>query len=196
MTDENLSADFFEAKYKDSPDPWNFARSAYEQHRYDEIIKSLGERHFHRAFEPGCSIGVLTERLAAICDQVYATDISATAITRARARCSGQLGVFIEEGSLTDSLPSAVFDLIVLSEVGYYLDSRALVALARNLTDCLTPDGVILAAHWLGTSNDHVLTGDQVHDILSANLGLERIHSHRYEGFRLDLWSSALWSNA
>jgi SAM-dependent methyltransferase len=196
MIDDNLSPRFFEAKYRDSVDPWDFARSTYEQHRYDEIIKSLGGRHFHRAFEPGCSIGVLTERLAAICDQVYATDISATAITRARARCSGQHGVFIEEGLLTDTLPSAAFDLIVLSEVGYYLDSRTLVTLARNLTDCLSPNGVILAAHWLGTSNDHVLTGDQVHDILSANLGLERIHSQRHEGFRIDQWCNALWSNA
>jgi SAM-dependent methyltransferase len=196
MIDESLSADFFEAKYRDSADPWDFARSTYEQDRYDEIVKSLGGRHFHRAFEPGCSIGVLTERLAAICDQVYATDISATAVARARARCSGHPGVFIEEGSLTNSLPSAAFDLIVLSEVGYYLDPRMLVTLARNLTDCLTADGMILAAHWLGTSKDHVLTGDQVHDILSANLNLERIHSRRHEGFRIDLWSNALWSNA
>lgn len=196
MIDDNLSANFFEAKYKDSADPWDFARSTYEQNRYDEMIKSLGGRHFHRAFEPGCSIGVLTERLGAICDQVYATDISATAVTRASVRCSGLPGVFIEEGSLTDSLPSAAFDLIVLSEVGYYLTEEKLAVLARNLTDRLTPRGVILAAHWLGISSDHVLTGDQVHDILSASLGLERIHSSRHEGFRIDLWSSAIWSNA
>jgi SAM-dependent methyltransferase len=191
MIDDDLSADFFEAKYRDSVDPWDFARSRYEQDRYDEIIKSLGGRRFHRAFEPGCSIGVLTERLAAICDQVYASDISTTAIARARARCSGRPGVFIEEGSLTDPLASAAFDLIVLSEVGYYLDSETLVTLARNLTDRLTADGVILAAHWLGKSNDHVLTGDQVHDILAASLGLQRIHSRRHEGFRIDLWSHA-----
>jgi SAM-dependent methyltransferase len=191
MIDDNLSADFFEAKYRDSVDPWDFAHSAYEQDRYDEIIKSLGGRHFHRVFEPGCSIGVLTERLAAICDQVYASDISTTAIARARARCSGQPGVFIEEGSLTGSLPLGAFNLIVLSEVGYYLNSKTLVTLARDLTDRLAPNGVVLAAHWLGTSNDHALTGDQVHDILSANLGLERIHSRRHEGFRIDLWSNA-----
>jgi predicted TPR repeat methyltransferase len=184
-----LSQDFFDAKYKADIDPWDFAGSSYEQTRYDEIINTLGARHFHRAFEPGCSIGVLTERLGAICDRVEASDISSVAVARARARCHRQPGVAVQVGSLPESIPEGSFDLIVLSEVGYYLAPKTLTYLARDLAARLTPDGLLLAAHWLGTSQDHVLRGDEVHEILDGTLGLKRIHRRRYEGFRVDLWS-------
>jgi Nodulation protein S (NodS) len=54
----------FEAKYRHSPDPWQFAASPYEQRRYAAILRSLSRARYSRAFEPGCSVGVLTAALA------------------------------------------------------------------------------------------------------------------------------------
>jgi 16S rRNA A1518/A1519 N6-dimethyltransferase RsmA/KsgA/DIM1 with predicted DNA glycosylase/AP lyase activity len=61
--------------------------SKYELGRYETTIRALGGRRFARAFEPGCPIGVLTERLAKICDHVEAMDISPTAVRQAQERC-------------------------------------------------------------------------------------------------------------
>ena len=60
MANNTVSREFFDEKYRVDPDPWNFSSSAYELNRYDELVRSLGDRTFHRGFEPGCSIGVLT----------------------------------------------------------------------------------------------------------------------------------------
>jgi SAM-dependent methyltransferase len=188
MAENPLSMAFFEAKYRTAPDPWNFAGSPYEQRRYEEIVRHLGHRRFRRAFEPGCSIGILTERLAGICDEVIAVDISPTAMARARVRCAQWPGVSVEAGALPQSIAPGWFDLIVLSEVGYYFTSGTLAALATELASRLVSDGIFIAVHWLGHSDDHVLTGDEVHGVLGANLGLIRTDADRYEGFRIEMW--------
>ena len=87
MTTNTTSQTFFEEKYANDPDPWAFASSAYELNRYDATISALQRRRYQRAFEPGCSVGVLTARLATLCDHVDAIDISPTAVERARERC-------------------------------------------------------------------------------------------------------------
>ena len=87
MNHSTTSRAFFEEKYKGSEDPWRFASSSYELGRYDAIINALSFRRYRRAFEPACSIGVLTEQLAIICDRVDATDISSTAVEQAIHRC-------------------------------------------------------------------------------------------------------------
>ena len=74
------TAAFFEEVYQRAADPWDFAGSAYEQGRYDATMQALAGCCFRRAFEPGCSVGVLTERLARICVRVDAVDLSATAV--------------------------------------------------------------------------------------------------------------------
>lgn len=189
-TIDTTSREFFEAKYAADSDPWNFAGDAYELSRYATIIKALGGEHFDRAFEPGCSVGVLTEILAPSCGALLATDISEKALAQARARCAGLRQVRIEQGSVADADPGPL-DLLVLSEIGYYSTAEALEQWAGRLIGSLQPGGTLLAAHWLGTSTDHMLPGDRVHGILHEQarqqhlaLTLER----RMDNFRLDVW--------
>jgi trans-aconitate methyltransferase len=187
MTD-TTSAEFFDQKYRANPDPWDFAHSDYERTRYDAIIAALGNKHYARAFEPGCSVGELTAKLAARCGHVDAMDISATAVLHAKERCSQLLNVDIRTGTLSHHTPHIQYDLIVFSEIGYYFDSTSLRELADILLSRLTTHGTLLAAHWLGTSKDHILSGDRVHEILGelSNLKLDR--SERHANFRLDRW--------
>ena len=90
-------------------DPWKFSSSSYELTRYAEIIRVLEGRTFDSGFEPGCSIGVLTESLADRCRRLLAMDISPTAVAVARQRCAGFPNVAIVEGSLPDDLPVGRF---------------------------------------------------------------------------------------
>jgi predicted TPR repeat methyltransferase len=183
------SAEFFEQKYREDADPWDFAKSEYERSRYDSIIHALAGRHYERAFEPGCSVGELTRRLAALCGHLDAMDISATAVERTRARCQDLPNVTLHVGSLPHQMPHGDFDLIVFSEIGYYFDEFTLQELGHTLVSRIQRSGTLLAAHWLGTSNDHVLSGDRVHAILGCLAGLRLDHAERHEGFRLERWA-------
>jgi predicted TPR repeat methyltransferase len=182
------TADFFEAKYQERPDPWDFAGSRYELARYDAIVAALNHRRYRNAIETGCSIGVLTERLATLCDHVLAFDFSPAAAAQASDRCSHLPGVQIECATFEDHLPASGFDLIVLSEIGYYFTLADWHHLTARIVDSMAPGTTLLAEHWLGQSADHVIGGDVVHDILRLHPRLALQHSERHEAFRLDRW--------
>lgn len=182
------SAAFFERKYQESADPWNFNGSAYELERYEVTMQAIAGRHFRHAFEPGCSVGVLTARLAQACDRVTAVDLSETAVAAARIRCARWNNVELRAGSLADPIQEADFDLVVLSEIGYYLPAGELRRCGAALLGKLVPGGCLLAVHWLGQSDDHLLSGDEVHTVLRSLPGLQLEHTERHAGFRLDRW--------
>jgi SAM-dependent methyltransferase len=188
MAINTVSKEFFEEKYRANRDPWNFSSSSYELNRYDEIMRLLDDRFFSRGFEPGCSIGVLTARLAARCRRLFAMDISPTAVAMARERCAHYPNVTIVEGALPHDLPRETFDLIVFSEIGYYFERGVLAGVRDLLTERLAKQGVFVGVHWLGVSADHLLTGDEVHDVLRSSHSLGMTASRRHDGFLLESW--------
>jgi SAM-dependent methyltransferase len=185
------SASFFEAKYSHDADPWGFAENASELSRYQTTIRALGNRRYKRAFEPGCSIGVLTEMLASVCDSVVAVDFSSTAVELARKRCAGLSHVDISCGALTENLSIEGCDLIVLSEIGYYFPIPQWRVLCSRLIEQMDVDSTLLAVHWLGESADHSSSGDQVHDVLAEFTELDLQYSRRYSTFRIERWAIA-----
>ena len=189
-TADPVGAAAFEDKYRRSPDPWRFAASPYELRRYASTLEALAKPRYQRAFEPACSVGVLTARLAARCDEVRACDISPTAVRRARRRCARLPAVHIYCADAARHPPPGRFDLIVFSELGYYFEPAPLERLLRALAAKLDRGGEFMAVHWLGHSRDHLLNGDEVHALLpqalSRSFRLRR--SERHTHFRLDSW--------
>ena len=182
------AADAFEHRYRENPDPWNFAASHYERGRYRTLVDALTRPAYASAFEPGCSVGELTAELARICGHVLATDIAPSAVESARRRCAGLGNVAIRCADVSAEVPPGPYDLVVFSEIGYYFDPPRLVSIACEIADNLSIGGEFVAAHWLGHSVDHVLHGDAVHAHLLANLPLRWLRGERHCGFRLDLW--------
>jgi SAM-dependent methyltransferase len=183
----NTSQNFFEQKYRQSSDPWSFSTSPYELDRYAAIVASLAGRMYLRAFEPGCSVGVLTERLSPLCVLVEAIEISPTATGLARERCRLLSNVDVCCASISDYIPDS-FDLLVFCEIGYYFSIEKLRCLLSDCIWYLASGGIICAAHWLGRSPDHLLDGDTVHQTLASMPGLVLEHSERHQYFRLDRW--------
>lgn len=191
-TRDTTSAAAFEARYRRADDPWSFASSPYELARYDAIIEALPRDRYRRALEPGCSIGVLTARLAGRCDRVDALDLAPTAVTAARARCAGMPHVTIEVGRWPDDVRRGPYDLVVLSEVGYYQARAGLLRSLAALEQRLETTADLVAVHWLGNSDDHVLHGDDVHEAIAerpewTHLSGTRV-VQRSDGYRLDVW--------
>jgi protein-L-isoaspartate O-methyltransferase len=183
----------FEAKYRQSADPWQFAASPYEQRRYATTLRALTKARYARAFEPGCSVGVLTAALAQRCNHLLASDIAPTAIRLARERCAGLSQVSIEQADIGAGVPQGPFELIVFSELGYYFKPNALASIAHSLGKALAPSGELIAVHWRGESADHVLHGDRVHSILKDSLSEHCmwLKGERHPEFMLDVWCRA-----
>jgi chemotaxis methyl-accepting protein methylase len=97
----------------------------------------------------------------------------------------------VEHADLRDCKLDAAPDLIVLSEIAYYFDAAELYRIAKNLYERLSSGGTLLAVHWLGKSDDHLLHGDEVHDVLLDALPRKQQTGARHTGFRIDRWTRA-----
>ncbi len=187
----SLSSGYFDAVYADSDDPWGFGHRFYERRKRAVLLASLPREHFEAAFEPGCSTGELTVALAERCGSVWATDIAARPIAVARHRTAGLANVRVDRRVVPDEWPhDTPFDLVVLSEVGYYLDEGALRRLLDVAVGSLTPSGVLVTCHWRHPAPDYPLRGDSVAEIVADHAtvrGLSHLVGHVEEDFRLDV---------
>ena len=184
----SLPGDYFDGLYATQPDPWSFETRWYEHRKRAVLLASLPRQRFGSAFEAGCSNGALTVGLADRCDRVLAVDIAGAPLDVARRRLDDRRSVIFERRRLPQDWPSAAtFDLIVLSEVGYYCGAADLDLLVRRAVGSLAGGGAIVACHWRHPVADYPLTGDQVHAALLARSGLLIQVSHFEEDFRLDV---------
>lgn len=133
---------YFERKYAADPDPWRFASSAYEATKYEATLRALPRSTYGRALEIGCSIGVLSERLADRCASLLAVDVVDGAVAQARERCRHLGQVRIERRQVPDQFPTGRFDLVLISEVGYYLSRPDLLMTIDRVRGVLEPGGI------------------------------------------------------
>ena len=189
---QTLRPEYFDALYTADPDPWRFAASPYERGKYTLTLNAMPKPRYRLALEVGCSIGVLTRSLASRCNAVVAIDAAQTALFEARRRCADLPSVRFEQMFVPDEWPDGVFELILLSEVVYYLSREDVGRLAARVTRSLPRGGSVILVHWTGPT-DYPLSGDE-----AAALFIERIgpacvvkRGDRYRQFRLDVLSRA-----
>jgi SAM-dependent methyltransferase len=188
---ETLAADYFDRIYQTNPDPWLFESSKYEREKYLATLAALPVERYDQGFEIGGSIGVLTQMLAGRCNQLLSIDLSPIAQERARRRCLDQPNVEFRIMQFPREKPDQCFDLIVLSEVGYYFCQRDLFTARAWIIDSLRPGGHLLLVHWTHFVEDYPLTGDEVHDCfleVTPTL-LTRVYDVKEADYRIDLLS-------
>jgi len=187
--DYSLDARYFDDVFTGDDDPWSLASSPYEAAKFDATIGAIDDRRYRSALEIGCAHGVLTARLAPLCDTLTSIDISPRAVELARSRCAALPNVTITRCSFPAESPDGAFDLVVLSEVVYYWDDTDIERAAAAIHASATPDCRIILVHWTGDT-DYPQTGDAAVTKLRDRLGgvaVER--AERKDAYRLDLWS-------
>jgi cyclopropane fatty-acyl-phospholipid synthase-like methyltransferase len=178
---------YFDAVYENESDPWAFETSEYERRKYSVTLASLPKAHYGAVFEPGCSIGVLTEKLAARCDELLATDVVPTALQRATNRLRNCPHVTIERRAIPEEWPEGPFDLVVLSEIAYYFDEEDLTRIISLIIRSTTVGAHVIGVHWRGET-DYPLSGDRTHELIDATPQLDRIVLHVEPEFTLAVW--------
>ncbi|WP_309738925.1 SAM-dependent methyltransferase, partial [Chamaesiphon sp. OTE_20_metabat_361] len=161
---KSLKADFFEALYQQNPDPWEFATSEYEAQKYATTLDALPHSLYQSGFEIGGSIGVLTEQLAQRCHSLLSIDVSEIPQRQAIERCQHLNNIRFELMSVPDKFPEEYFDLIVLSEVGYYWSLPDLMKAQGLILERMRSQGHLILVHWTVDARVLPITGDAVHD--------------------------------
>ncbi len=185
-----LGEHIFERLHAQHDDPWRVHVSRYERSKRAVTLATLPRRHYRRVFEPGCSIGELSAALAPRCGKLLAADVSATAVRAARRRLSRFRNVTVRRATVPRDWPPGRFDLIVISELGYFLDVDDLSELLDRARSSLTAGGQVLLCHWRGEVDGWPLNGDRVHEIAAARLRLPRLAHHLAPGFRVDVFGA------
>ena len=183
----SLPARFFDDFYRGRTDPWGFESRWYEKRKRAVTLAALPRRRFRAGLEIGCSTGVLTADLADRCDRMVGVDVAEAALAVARERLGDRAELLRLE--TPHEWPADRFDLVVLSEVGYYYGAQDLEVALSRAVGSLTQDGVLVACHWRHPVPEYPLGGDDVHAALRARADLALLVRHVEEDFVLEVFS-------
>lgn len=189
----NLATDprrHFDELFESSEDPWHFKERWYESRKRALTLACLPRARYASAYEPGCANGELSAALAERCDRLLVSDGAAAPVALAQRRLKELPHVSAVQVWVPDEWPDGRFDLIVISELAYYLGAEALIGLAAKARRSLQPGGDIVACHWRHPIEGCGLGGDAVHEALSHALGLPCVWSLTDPDFRLEVWSA------
>lgn len=183
----STSRAYFEEMYAHSDDPWEFETSDYERRKYALTVASLPKEHYANAFEPGCSVGVLSEHLAPRCHRLLASDMMGAPLVLATERLEAHPNVQVEERTIPTDWPDEIFDLVVLSEFAYYFDVETLAHITSLVCATTIVGAHVVAVHWRGVTN-YPLSGDSAHALIDQSDALRLIVHHVEDAFVLDVW--------
>ena len=180
---------YFDGLFAGNDDPWAFRQRWYEQRKRAITLAALPRPRYRAIFEPGCANGELSAELANRCDRLLCCDTAGAAVGLAQTRLSVFEHAEVRQSRLPGDWPDEKFDLIVISEIGYYLDAEDLKRLIVSAEQSLTADGQLLACHWRPPIDGCPLNARQVHDLLHEHLHLPRLVLHQEADFLLEVWS-------
>lgn len=181
----------FDDHYREHPDGWNFG-SWYEERKRQVLLAALPRPRYGSVLELGCATGVLTGRLAERSDDVLGIDIAEAPLEVARRQAPSAR---FERHTLPEEWPAGTFDLIVVSEVGYYLSAADLERLIDQILGSVAPGGSIVACHWRHPDDHAATSADLVHDRLLARWPGRRSVRHVEDDFLLDVLVDAVESS-
>lgn len=187
---------YFDGKFRRDDDPWRCNTSWYERRKRALALAALPRERFSHGFEPGCGHGALSAELAARCDRLLCSDFSPRAVELTRHRLMGIPGTRVEQLEMPEHWPPEQFDLIVISELAYYLAPRELASLVEHMVLSLTDDGYVLSCHWRYPMEAWAQTADDISNAFRRPGLLHRIVEHVEPDFILELWSKCARSVA
>ena len=92
----------------------------------------------------------------------------------------------VMQATFPEQAPAGDWDLVVCSEILYYLDLRGLRRAVRWLRRQLDRGARVVAVSWRGEGKTEPLRGDWVHDMLRVELASWHSLDDRRPGYRLD----------
>lgn len=162
-----MTATDFDAVYRDNADPYGVESTWYERRKEEIVLAALTSRHYSLAWDAAAGTGSLARRLEERAKRVVATDASEVAVPRMADR---GLETYVSAlPRVPDTAEGA--DLILVSEVLYYLDEPARRETYAALRRALVTGGELVFVHWRHDADDFQLPGDAVTREIEAEFG-------------------------
>ena len=177
----------FDTVHARSEDPWQYTTSWYEHRKRALTLAALPGRSYSAGLEIGCSIGTLSVELAERCGSFLAVDASSAALAHAARRLAHLPAAQTRHLTVPQDWPEGAFDLIVVSEVGYYLSPEELAALFERVEAALLPGGTLALCHWRHPIEGWELDGDTVHAAARRQLRWADAGLYRERDFVLEI---------
>ena len=211
------SESYFDALYNDNTDPWQYQTRWYEKRKRDICLAILPQSEYNNTIELGCGNGVLSELLAQRCQALVSIDGNQRAVQLAKERLAELSHVkviqgvvpnrllnlreaIIEASPLSNDTPTIepAFDLIVISEILYYLSPNDIDTVIAWTQQNLAIGGTLLCCHWRYAIDGFAMTGETVHQRLHHAFNFANNEKHHVafnhqsqvidDDFLLDIW--------
>lgn len=174
----------FDERYARERDPWRTRSSWYERRKRAVVLAALPRERYRCALELGCGTATLTAELARRADAALGVDASLPALVEARRTLGALPNAWVEHRTIDEGLPAADIDLVVVSELGSYVDPAAL---GRVLDEARDRGAHVVLCHWRGEGDDLVASAAEVHARAAAVPGLRRVVEHVDDAFLVDV---------
>lgn len=178
-----MNAIDFETRYQRDPDPWGYRDSDYERAKYAATLRACGRGPFASALELGGSIGVFSAQLAPRCRALTTLDFAPTAVRTARRALRRYPHIDVRLGVVPDAIPDGPNDLVVASEILYYLAPAALETTLARLGEVLA--GRLVIAHWRPVGAERPHTAAEVHDRVGSLSWLRAVEDRSTDDYLL-----------
>jgi hypothetical protein len=189
MTEQDL--EYVEQMYASGDDPWRIGSGFYEQRKRQILLSCLPRPRYDHGFEPGCAAGELSVLLAERCNQLLAADVAARAVQLTAERLAGRSEARVQQLIVPQQWPADErFDLVVLSEFGYYLPPPAWEQLVARTSQSLTGDWTVLACHWRRPFPKRLMETEAMHAELGRQLPGRHVLTLVDEDFQLDVFAA------
>ncbi len=183
---DHMTPDEFEAREREGLDAWDYEQSDYEHARYEATLEACGHGPFSNALELGGSIGVFTEMLAPRCRALTTIDVARTGAAMTRTRLADLPHVRVIRGAIPDAVPEQQFDLIVASDILYYLQPADLDHTLALIRARLVTGGRLVAVHWRGPGPERASAAAQMHARLRDDPWLVSVQQDEADVYLLD----------
>ncbi len=181
---------YFEDLYRHNSDPWGYDAHWYEARKRQICLALLTKPRYPKVLEVGCSNGHLSFHLAQRAEQLVCIDVSENAVRLASERLKELEHVVVENRKIPEDYSIQKFDLILISEMAYYLSKDELHQFIEKLKHSLNDDGEILCCHWRHEIQDFELNAEQVHQAFQQHFPFHHYLSLNDPDFMIDLWTA------
>jgi len=181
---------YFEDLYRHNSDPWGYDAHWYEARKRQICLALLTKPRYPKVLEVGCSNGHLSFHLAQRAEQLVCIDVSESAVRLASERLKELEHVVVENRKIPEDYSIQKFDLILISEMAYYLSKDELHEFIEKLKHSLNDDGEILCCHWRHEIQDFELNAEQVHQAFQQHFPFHHYLSLNDPDFMIDLWTA------
>ncbi|WP_447505642.1 class I SAM-dependent methyltransferase [Acinetobacter pittii] len=181
---------YFEDLYRHNNDPWGYDFHWYEARKRQICLALLTKPRYLKVLEVGCSNGHLSFHLAQRADELVCIDVSERAVQLASARLQEFEHVVVENRKIPEDYSIQKFDLILISEMAYYLSKDELHQFIEKLKYSLNDGGEILCCHWRHEIQDFDLNAEQVHQAFQQHFPFHHYLSLNDPDFMIDLWTA------